>query len=376
MPREREDAPWTAGPARVRKLRGPKEGLYYWRAVVVEGGKERVVWAGWGRRNDERLVLAIIDAANEAPEADEGALPSPTVRGLLGTWRAAQEQRHKDGEIRARSLQVYRGVVKHLARGLGDVLLEQLDHDAVMVYVRARRAAAASRTVHQELIVLGSAWTWGRRRGVVPDRDLDLPDIRVEPTREKLTPTRSDVLALLPHLDGWVRLAVLLLYATGARLGEVAYLTWAQVDLERGLLQVAGKTGPRLVPIVPHLARELRSVMVRDPDAYVLGVQPLTTRSRLLDHLETACVAAGVPRITPHGLRRLAVDSLYESGADVGAVATLLGQSPTVALRYYRQARPDTLRRALTLSGLGEVPEGQVIPIPVHHSGTPSKNRR
>lgn len=42
----------------------------------------------------------------------------------------------------------------------------------------------------------------------------------------------------------------------------------------------------------------------------------------------------------------------YTGGVDVGTVAQQFGQSPEVALRYYRQRTPAQRRRAVALAGL------------------------
>lgn len=381
MPRERDDAPWMAGTARVRKVRGPRaDGCWYWRAIVRDPEAptgERLVWAGWARRRDPMTSQEIITAAGKPPEreADAGALPTPTVKGLLGAWRAEQEARVKEGNLRQRSMDIYAGCCRHISRRIGGVLLDQLDRDALREYARIRRLpwtdengehpGASTQTVKQELDVVSWAWTWGRRLGHAPDRDLELPEITVKPVREKYTPTHAEVLAVLERLSGWSRVAVALLYGTGARIGEVARLTWAAVDLERGVITLDGKTGPRVVPISTDLVRELRVVGPRAATDTVVPTSPATTTSRLLDILERATQDVGVPRFTPHGLRRLAVDTMYEAGEDVGVVAHILGQSPTVALAHYRQARPEALRKAMDRAKLGRIPEGRVLALPV-----------
>lgn len=362
MPREKDSAPWSAGPARVRRVSGrERDGLFYWRAVVVEDGKERLVWAGWGRRLDPAITLEIVTAGTAAlaPTVE----PPATVRALLGSWRADQERRGEDGEIKLRTLSGYRNSARHLSRALGDVLLDRLDVAQLAEYARGRRAAGiAGQTVRHELSHLATAWKWGRRRGLAPERDLELPQVKAPPVRDRHTPTAGDVAAVLRHLDGWARRLVVLLYATGARVGEVAALTWDRVHLEAEVVELDGKTGPRQVPLVGEALRELG----RTPEAervgrVVAGVTEQTALSVVYRELRRACAAAGVPRILPHGLRRHAVDALYEAGADVGIVASLIGHSPEVALRHYRQARPESKRRALIDAGLGTLPEGAVL---------------
>jgi hypothetical protein len=57
----------------------------------------------------------------------------------------------------------------------------------------------------------------------------------------------------------------------------------------------------------------------------------------------------------------------------VGTVADTLGQSPSVALRYYRQARPESKLRALVDAGLGSIPEGRVVELPGRNEGGKNK---
>jgi integrase len=74
-----------------------------------------------------------------------------------------------------------------------------------------------------------------------------------------------------------------------------------------------------------------------------------------------ACQAVGVPEYTGQGLRRLAVDALYdaahESKVDVGTVAAIMGHSPATALRHYRTPSRKAKRAAVLAAGLGTVPD-------------------
>ena len=379
MARELPTDPWQVGPARLRRVRGPRDdGAVYWRATVREEGAVRQVWAGWCVRGDATVTAEVLGLAT-APATSPTI---PTVRTLLGHWRAEQEARAAAGEIAPNSIRIYRQAIRYLARGLGDVLLSRLDVATVRGYIAARTAgrvvldvedagrrwSASSRTIHVELVQLEAAWTWARSRGLAPDHALDLPDHRPAATRARYTPTPAEVGAVLAHLPRpWMRWLVVLASATGARRGELASLRWRAVDLDRRVVELDGKTGPRLVPLGPAAIAVLREAAegVEDLDALVLGVVSDTVES-VGRHVTAACDAAGVPRWTPHALRRLAVDRLYESGADVGVVARLLGQSPTVALQAYRQPRPDALRRAVEVARLGSIPAGEVIDIEAH----------
>ena len=97
----------------------------------------------------------------------------------------------------------------------------------------------------------------------------------------------------------------------------------------------------------------------------MLGVAHKTVTNGLCSiYLKRACEAAQVRRFTPHGLRRHAVDSLIRAGIDVGTAARLLGHSPEVMLRAYRQPTMTDMRDALSRTGLGTLPEGKVLVFP------------
>ncbi|HYD02600.1 MAG TPA: tyrosine-type recombinase/integrase [Phycisphaerales bacterium] len=386
MPRKKANEavqPWTVGAVRVRRVRGPRaDGDVYWRATL--NGEQ--LWAGWGRRQDPALSRELAKlAAEPASEPGPGGLPGPLVRHLLGAWKAHQQARRQAEEISKRSLQIYEQALRWLSRGLGDVRIDALDGTVVRSYLRARLDGhiqlpdrelgkgkgarkswhASSQTMANELAVLRWVWAWGRLNGHAA-ADLDIPNVKVKAVREKYTPTRGEIRAVLEQLRPWQVRMVMLLAATGARRSEIANLRWRDVDVPRGEITLhKAKTGPRVVPLTIDLGPP------GAPDDLVLGVA-ITTAESISDDLGQACERAGVRRWTPHALRRLALDELYESGADVGVVRALLGQSVTVAISHYRQPRPQSLRRAVERARLGELPAGEVVPFPVtggRHSG-------
>ena len=206
------------------------------------------------------------------------------------------------------------------------------------------------------------AWRWAYSAGHVPTAPLAMPEVRIVAVRDRYTPSAGEVARVLAQLDGWPRMALLLVWSTGARIGEIGHLRPEDVDLDSGILHLDGKTGPRDVPLSPSLARELAEWMAEPrPSPWLLGVEPCTSEVVGGHHWEAAMERAGVRRWTAHALRRLAVDQLARSGVDVATAADLLGHSPEVMLAHYRQVSPDDRRRALAAARLGEAPAEQVI---------------
>jgi len=240
---------------------------------------------------------------------------------------------------------------------IGDVQLSQLRVPEVERLVFTRLKTAAPNTVRREVKALRAAWRWGQARELCPSRvlpglkELGVPERTVMP---KHTPCREDVLAVLGHMTGWPRLCLLLLASTGARIGEIADLMWADVDFGRSSIRVSGKTGNREIPIGAGLLDELCHARDSSEGPRVLGTtRSVVTGQFCCRELRRACVSAGVRPFTPNGLPRAAVDRLARAGIDVGTAASLMGHSPAVALKHYRQVSFGDRLKAVEAAQLG-----------------------
>jgi integrase/recombinase XerC len=166
--------------------------------------------------------------------------------------------------------------------------------------------------------------------------------------------------ALSPH-EASLRLrdiAILeLLYATGIRVSELCGLDIDDVDHGRRLVRVLGKGAKeRAVPFgqpaqraVDAWLRHGRPALVTDRSdaALLLGakggrLQPTTARRIVSDWAE----AAGLPRISPHGLRHSAATHLLEGGADLRSVQELLGHASLATTQIYTHVSIERLRSA------------------------------
>lgn len=333
-------------PYSVRVIRGPREdGRWYWRARKFAGGTEETGWTGWGTVQEARETVAGLVTGKVAKGPDTAS----TIKDLLEFWLGSQSERT---DLSPLSVQARRYHAKHLAEIIGAVRLEAVTRATLERHASQRsRQGAASRTVALELSALQSAWIWGREVGLHEGRDLPRLRMKVERRRNTPAPTGAALKDLVSALNGWKRLAVLLLEGTGCRMGEIAGLTWENVCLEPGMesITVVGKTGRREVPISGQLADELEKA--RHPGPRVLPVAV----SSVGPQLHRALKALGGPKIAPQGIRRAAVGALYRGGADVGTAASILGHSPTTALKYYREVSEGDRRTAMLQAGMGRL---------------------
>ena len=362
--------PRAVGDLRLQVMRGPREedGRWYWRARAFRDGTEHTAWTGWATIPEADAAAASIVAAGKvyAPREPDRA---DTIRDLCELFVGKQEGR---GDIEPVTLITTRNMLRRVVASIGEVRVERLDGATLERHRDTRlRAGAAGSSIKAELVRLRAAWTWGQEIGLVPARSLPRIRIPIEPRNCQQTPTRGDQVSVLQRLEGWIRLAVLLYASTGARLSELADLTWSAVDLDRAEITVKGKTGRRVVPCAPPMVRELRAW--RDahpetvPEGRVWGVGASTVKAKIRPALMEACEAAGVPRFTAQGLRRAAVDALYRSGVDPAAAASVVGHSPAVALAAYRRATQEDRRQAVHAARLGYLDEPEVLQFPVRH---------
>jgi integrase len=185
---------------------------------------------------------------------------------------------------------------------------------------------------NQFVRVLGSLYSWGRKRGhvtVKPTESVELFDETPhEPWPEWLL---HEALA-----DEQVRLPVALLYYTAQRIGDVCRMRWS--DVRDGTITVTqDKTGKTLaIPFHAALAKLLA-------DAPRTGLTILSSGGRrrsekaLRDKLQ-AWAAERKQKVVPHGLRKNAVIALLECGCSVAETAAISGQTMQL-VEHYGKAR-------------------------------------
>lgn len=153
-----------------------------------------------------------------------------------------------------------------------------------------------------------------------------------------------------------------LLYATGARVGEICGLDVDDVDRSRRVVRVFGKgrkerTVPYGVPADRALGRWLDDAR---PTLFVPGAGAalfLGARGGRIDqravrsmvHRRLADVP-GAPDLGPHGLRHTAATHLLEGGADLRTVQEMLGHASLATTQIYTHVTSERLRSAYQLA--------------------------
>jgi integrase/recombinase XerC len=152
-----------------------------------------------------------------------------------------------------------------------------------------------------------------------------------------------------------------MLYATGARVGELCGLDVDDVDRGRRVVRVFGKgrkerTVPYGLPAERALASWLdaRSALAVPGSGAALflgarGGRVDQRAVRAMVHQRLADVP-GAPDLGPHGLRHTAATHLLEGGADLRTVQEMLGHASLATTQIYTHVTTERLRQAYHLA--------------------------
>jgi integrase/recombinase XerC len=298
-----------------------------------------------GEPDDEELPSALAEAANGFAEhlrLETGGSPH-TVRGYLADVRSLLSYAHQHGVIAVSAVDI------SVLRGW---------------LARRRDDGAARATLARQVSAARTFTAWAHRAGlspVDPGARLSGPAVPHNPP-SVLRADQAEALVTAAQSDasptGLRDRAVLeLLYATGIRVSELCGLDLESVDDSRNVVRVFGKGAKeRMVPFGIPAARAVadylkngRPSLARadSGDALLLGVRggrlhPSSVR-RLLRRWLTA---AGVPSLTPHGLRHSAATHLLDGGADLRSVQELLGHASIDSTQIYTHVSAERLRGA------------------------------
>ncbi len=267
---------------------------------------------------------------------------------------------HVEGELgrRPNTVAAYRRDAEDLARSCvawGVMRPAQVDLAALRRYLaELQRRGLARTTAARRASTLRIWFALLARRGLVthdpavtlatPKQGRHLPRVlRIDQVEALLSAAGAT-----PGASGLRDLALCeLLYASGARIGELCPLPLDALDLDQALVRLEGKGGKqRLVPLgVPacravadYLTTARATLLGEEPDP---GVLWLGVRGRALgvrearEVIRRAGIRAGIGHVTPHTLRHTAATHLLEGGADLRQVQELLGHTSLATTQRY-----------------------------------------
>lgn len=312
-------------------------------------------------RDDAEWWLRQLNRTGVAP--DTGL----TVAEYLERWLAAVQPTMRPSTWRS-----YAGHVRHhIVPMLGEYRVSALlpRHVEALIEDRLRAKSRHGRplsptTVGLIVTTLRIALARGVRRRELPDNaaaDVTLPR-KVE--RNVPVLTARDAAALIDAVRGtWVEQIVRFLLGSGLRLGEACGLNQGDLLLDQGYVRLRiSKTKLRAVPVSADGLAALREALAAAPrvgKSEPVFFSPRANRAGQRDRLSGTSVthalprileAAGVSRLTPHGLRHGTASLLLAGGTPMRVIAEQLGHAnPAMTAKVYAHVVPELQRSALDL---------------------------
>ena len=271
---------------------------------------------------------------NSAPPAE------PTIGYLLERYRRERGPYTRSPKTIDHSLNM-------LLPFFGSLLPSHVTNQLLRQFAAENKHVSAG-TILRRLSVLKAALRYAEgNRWIAPLPPFRMPVSHPPPRDVWLTQEQVALLierAKSPHIRLFIKLAV----STGARSGAILELTWAQVDMERCVIDFGRGWGNKRRAIVPMnddvYAALLEARELAQSD-YVIEFNGKPLKSVKIA-FRRLCKACGI-EASPHVLRHTAATWLVMGGVPLREVARLLGNSEAMVEKVYGKHSPDYLRRAV-----------------------------
>lgn len=292
-------------------------------SIPQHGGSFRTMREARIRRDWIAGELAAMRIPNLSLGSRERA---PTLEAAAAAWQASRVD-VADGTAAA-----HRVNLRRIVPVLGARDVESIGPADVAAFVSQLHAGGLKResirkTVSTLAMVLDFAGRVGERN---PARDRLTVKLPRERRDEPTPPTANHVLAAHGLLPRVYRLPLLVLDATGMRVGELEALRWGDVDEGRArwrVSQAVAKTGKGRWVVVPEpLFDAVVELVPRDDRIAERRVFQGVTADRLRAAIARACTAAGVPAFSPHDLRHRRISLLHLKGVPWARIGEHVGQ--------------------------------------------------
>lgn len=290
----------------------------------------------WGRQQ-ERLIDA-------GQWVDRTEAEQTTLRDLLKRYS-------KEISITKRGAEVETTRINALCRSaLAKYTVAAITGKTLAHWRDERLTEVSGSTVTRELQLLGHVFSVAIREWGFGLHSNPVSLIR-KPTPNKArdrvlndTQRQALITACAQCQSPWIKPVVVFALETAARRGEILALTWRDVDLERKVAKVSGKTGSRTIPLSPACVSMLRS-LPRSLEGHVFPV----TIETLKQAYERAVARAGIQDFTFHDLRHDALTRLARLGLNILELRSISGHTTANMLQRYVQIDAGDLAKKLAI---------------------------
>lgn len=303
-------------------------------------------------------------------------LATITVRSHFAEWLGV-----KTRETAGTTMTFYRAVAGRFLDWLGDRAdrpLDEIQRDDLQKYKNTRAAQVSATTINHELKSLKTMFKAAKRDSLIADNPVEFVDLAKKRGKvRKRAFTKEELRSVLQLADDEWRSMVLCGLYTGQRLKDLSLLTWRQLNLERGVIEMdTSKSGFQKtlnIPIAPALRKHLEALpRPTSPDAplHPRASASVAERGRTGDlsrQFGELLANAGLRKKLPHrkktdgngrdgahdrqsvsfhSLRRTATTWLHEAGVPEAVVRELIGHDSEEVHRVYVSVGMEAMKKA------------------------------
>jgi len=251
--------------------------------------------------------------------------------------------------------------------------IRDLDRYQIEKFLIDRSQKYSRSTLRSLRTTLSLLLGWAQANGWIeknPVRGIRLPQVCGGRTVERHCLTQAEALRLSEALAEPYSTLVVLLYATGLRIGEACALRWS--DLSDGVLHVQrriyggkvdtlkSKSSNRKLPLSTELVQRLQ--MLRKDESWIFQASngsPLTPANLRNRYLRPTAEKLGIKVSGLHDFRHTVSQALRRQGTHPKVVAAVLGHARVnLAMEVYDHVDRSDLEPALSGLAVGLVPDG------------------
>jgi integrase len=372
-----------------------KENTPFWFAcfTLPDGTRTQRSTGTSDRRKAERIANEYEDASRAAGEAryteararrtiadiyalaNADALPSSSTADFLESWL-----KRKELEAGPKTHERYANAVAHFRDFLGSKAKRDISAITAADISRWRDEQAKrvkTGTVNTNLKIVRAAFAQARRDGLIDVNEAERVTILKRTDHFERRPFTMEELKRIIEAadDEWRGLILFGLY-TGQRLGDLATLTWQNIDLQRGEVRlVTDKTRRRaIIPLAPPLLRYVETLPAGDqPDAPLFPRANATVERQgrtgnLSNQFHSLLATTGLAKkqshhadannqkgratkreqhpLSFHSLRHTATSLLKSAGVSEAVAMEFIGHDSTAMSRQYTHIDTATLKQA------------------------------
>jgi integrase len=313
------------------RTRPTKSGAVRFHVEFRPGGREaRVRFGGaFATKRLARIRAGAIEAELAALRMPTFLLDSDqtfdrTLSEAAEAWQASRV------DVADGTRLMHRSALRRALPTLGKRPVEEISAAEVAALVARLHGKGRSReTIRKTLTTLAMVFD---HAGVEPNPARDRVQVKLpRELRPEIAPPSAEVLlAVWRILPARYRLPLLVLDASGMRLGELEGLAWGDVDEPRARWRVRAAVSKtreaRWVKVHPEVFEAVCGLTAREDRLPERRVFLGFGGDRFRTALTRACTAAGVPVFSPHDLRHRRISLLHLRGVPFARIGEAVGQ--------------------------------------------------